>query len=227
MQEVNKQPLLPVIKNIVFDFGGVILNIDHYRVEQAFKRLGISQFDHLFNQASQSELFRAFEKGETTPARFRDEIRNLIKLNLSDATIDQTWNEIIDDYPPKRIELLKELKTRYKLYLLSNTNIIHYNYYIPEFRHLFGLDFELLFHKVYWSFKIGMRKPDPDPFLLLIKNEIIRPEETLFIDDTIQNIRTAKSIGFHAVHLQKGLEITDLFRDAAFIAAEKLFECNK
>jgi glucose-1-phosphatase len=224
MQEVIKQPLLPVIKNIVFDFGGVILNIDHYRVAQAFRRLGISQFDHLFNLASQSELFKTFEKGEITPAGFRNEIRKLIGLNLTDATIDHTWNEIICDYPPKRIELLKEIKNNYNLFILSNTNIIHYNYYIPRFRSEFGFDFVILFNNTYWSFKIGMRKPDPDPFLFLIRNENIQPKESLFIDDTLQNIVTANNLGFYSIHLQEGMEITDLFRNSSFIATNSLFK---
>jgi putative hydrolase of the HAD superfamily len=212
--------MLAVIKNIVFDFGGVILNIDHHRVENAFERLGIRDFEQLFNQASQSELFKALEKGEKTSAEFRDEIRKLIGLNLTDATIDHTWNEIICDYPPERILLLKEIRNHHRLFLLSNTNVIHYNYYIPKFRNEFGFDFESLFENVYWSFKIGMRKPDPDPFLLLLKNETILPEETLFIDDTRQNTEIARTLGFKTLSLKKGTDITQLFKNGVFTALD-------
>lgn len=208
------------IKNIVFDFGGVILNIDHHRVEIAFERLGIRDFERLFNQASQSELFKTLEKGEKTSAEFRDEIRNLIGLNLTDATIDHTWNEIICDYPPERILLLKEIRKNHRLFLLSNTNVIHYNYYIPKFRNEFGFDFESLFDSAYWSFKIGMRKPDPDPFLLLLKNETILPEETLFIDDTRQNTEIARILGFKTLYLKKGTNITQLFKNGIFTASD-------
>lgn len=212
--------MLAVIKNIVFDFGGVILNIDHHRVEIAFERLGIRDFEQLFNQASQSELFKALEKGEKTSAEFRDEIRKLIGINLTDATIDHTWNEIICDYPPERIQLLKEIKKHHHLFLLSNTNVIHYNYYIPKFRNEFCFDFESLFENVYWSFKIGMRKPDPDPFLLLLKNETILPKETLFIDDTRQNTEIARTLGFKTLYLKKGKSITDLFKNGIFSASD-------
>jgi glucose-1-phosphatase len=212
--------MLTVIKNIVFDFGGVILNIDHHRVENAFERLGIRDFEQLFNQASQSELFKALEKGEKTSAEFRDEIRKLIGLNLTDATIDHTWNEIICDYPPERILLLKEIRNHHRLFLLSNTNVIHYNYYIPKFRNEFGFDFESLFDSVYWSFKIRMRKPDPDPFLLLLKNETLQPEETLFIDDTSQNTEIARILGFKTLHLKKGTNITKLFKNGIFTASD-------
>jgi glucose-1-phosphatase len=207
-----------VIKNIVFDFGGVILNIDHHRVELAFERLGIRDFEQLYNQASQSELFIALEKGEKTSAEFRDELRKQMGFNLSDATIDHTWNEIICDYPPERIQLLKEIREHHRLFLLSNTNVIHYNYYIPKFRNEFGFDFPSLFDNVYWSFKIGMRKPDPDPFLLLIKNETILPEETLFIDDTSHNTEIARILGFKTLYLKKGTVITQLFKNGIFTA---------
>jgi glucose-1-phosphatase len=212
--------MLTVIKNIVFDFGGVILNIDHHRVEIAFERLGIRDFEQLFNQASQSELFKSLEKGEKTSAEFRDEIRKLIGLKLTDATIDHTWNEIICDYPHEHIQLLKEIRKHHRLFLLSNTNVIHYNYYIPKFRNEFGFDFESLFENVYWSFKIGMRKPDPDPFLLLLKNETIQPDETLFIDDTSQNTDIARFLGFKTLHLKKGTNITQLFKNGIFTASD-------
>jgi glucose-1-phosphatase len=209
---------LPVIKNIVFDFGGVILNIDHRRLEKAFDQLGIKDFEQLFNQASQSDVFREFEKGQLSASEFRNEIRRFVGLSLPDETIDHTWNEIIMDYPPERIQLLKKIRKNYRIFILSNTNQIHYNHYIPKFREEFGFDFESLFDNVYWSFKTGMRKPDPDPFLFLMRNENIRPEMTVFIDDTMQNTEVARQLGFQVLHLQKGVEITNLFNEATFSA---------
>ena len=117
------------IHNIIFDFGGVIIDISHQRLEESFRKYGVENFDLLFNQALQSELFQEFEKGEITPVQFRKEIRKLTNLDVSDDNLDQLWNQIIGDYPPQRIELLQRIKVNYKLFLFSNTNIIHYDYY--------------------------------------------------------------------------------------------------
>ena len=111
-----------VIKNIIFDFGGVIININHQRVESAFKALGITNFETLFNQATQSKLFQQFEKGEMTAPQFRDSIRELTHLDISDDKLDEVWNQIIGEYPPERIDLLRHIKNNYRLFLLSNTN---------------------------------------------------------------------------------------------------------
>jgi putative hydrolase of the HAD superfamily len=200
------------IKNIIFDFGGVILNINHKKLEEAFKSLGIPDFEHLFNQASQSELFQQFEVGKISPREFRMGVRSLTGLNITDDTFDNTWNKIINDFPARRINLLRQIKNSYKLLLLSNTNEIHYDYYIEKFRIEFGYDFQSLFHRTYWSFRMGKRKPDPDAYVEIISNERISPSETLFIDDSKQNIIAAANLGIKTLHLQNGMELTDLFQ---------------
>jgi len=201
------------IKNIIFDFGGVILNIDHKKVEHAFKNLGLTNFEELFNQASQSSLFQDLEKGMITEDHFRIAIRKLTGLNIADDKLDFTWNQIIGDYPPHRIELLKNIRNNYKTLILSNTNSIHYRQYIQQFKEEYGFDFVSLFTNTYWSFQFGMRKPDPDPFLHMLKVEKIKPEETLFIDDSIQNIIIARKLNILAFHLTPNIDVTELFKD--------------
>ncbi|OQX74195.1 MAG: hypothetical protein B6D61_11815 [Bacteroidetes bacterium 4484_249] len=204
------------VKNIIFDFGGVIINIDHQKLENAFKNLGINNFEQLFNKATQSDLFRKFEKGQITSQQFRNEIRKLIGYNASDEVLDNTWNQIIGDYPPQRIELLKQINQNYRLFLLSNTNKIHYRYYINKFRKEYGFDFLSLFEETYWSFRIGKRKPDTAPYLHVIARSKLKPEETLFIDDSVQNIIAARKTGLIAYHLKPGTEITDLFKNGYY-----------
>jgi len=205
------------IKNIIFDFGGVILNISHKELEDAFRSLGVSNFEELFNQAQQSELFQKFETGEISPHEFRSAVKSMTGLKVSNDVLDNAWNQIIGDYPPGRIDLLRKIKDNYSLFLLSNTNVIHYNYYIENFRLEFGYDFQSLFHQTYWSFKMGKRKPNADSFAEIIAKENIIPSETLFIDDSRQNVIAAEALGLKTLHLQYGMEITDLFRGSSLI----------
>lgn len=201
------------IKNIVLDFGGVIINIHHRRVEEAFRKLGVINFEKLFNQANQSHLFQDIETGTIAPAEFRNELRAITGLSLDDKSLDIAWNEIIGDYPSKRISLLQKIKSNYRLFLLSNTNRIHYDYYIPLFKENFGFDFNELFEKTYWSFEIGLRKPDPKAYLSIIENHSLLTEETLFIDDSIQNLPPAQRIGIKTFLLNPETDLTDLFEN--------------
>lgn len=202
-----------LIKNIIFDFGGVIFNIDHGKVEKAYRDLGMDNFDLLFSQAAQSELFQDFEKGRITPEDFRMEMKRITGLNVSDAVLDHTWNQILCDYPPHRIEVLKSIRGNYRLYLLSNTNSIHYRHYAVKFEKEFGYDFNNLFDDTFWSFKIGLRKPDPDPYLHILDKHGLDPGETLFIDDSIQNIVAAEKLDILAFHLEHGIDLASLFEN--------------
>jgi putative hydrolase of the HAD superfamily len=199
------------IKNLLFDFGGVIINIDHQRVEKAFMNLGVGNFDELYSKAQQSHLFIDLEKGFIEPGEFREGLRKISGLSISDELLDLTWNEIIGDYPPDRIDLLKKISKNYNLYLLSNTNIIHYNYYISKFMKEFGFDFNSLFRKTYWSFKIGKRKPDREIFEYVADDGIIIPGETLFLDDSEQNINAASESGYQVFHITEKNDIFSIF----------------
>lgn len=199
------------IKNIIFDFGGVILNIHHDRVEDAFRELGVKNFEALFSQAVQSDLFKNFETGSITAAQFRAEIRKITSLKIDDSTLDATWNKIIGDYPLHHIEMLQLLKKNYRLFLLSNTNEIHYKHYISKFKEEFNSEFESLFERAYWSFQIGMRKPDKNSYEYVIEHSELRAEETLFIDDSMQNIEPANQIGIVGLHLKPEVDVSSLF----------------
>lgn len=201
------------IKNIIFDFGGVIINISHQKVENAFNALGINNFNMIFNQATQSKLFQRFETGEMSDSQFRDRLRELVQMDISNKELDEAWNQIIGEYPFKRINLLNNIKNNYRLFLLSNTNIIHFNNYIPKFESEYGYAFESIFERTYWSFKFGKRKPDFDAYTDLIEENQLIPEETLFIDDSKQNVVAAQKVGLKTYHLTNDLDITEIFTD--------------
>ena len=199
------------IKAIIFDFGGVIMDIDHQRVEEAFKQLGIDNFDELYGRAKQSEIFQKLEKGEISAREFRDGIREILGRNLSDDVIDYTWNQIIIGYPDHRIKLINQLRDNYKMYILSNTNVIHYHHYIFMFHDQYRYDFNTLFDNTFWSFKIGKRKPDRESFMHVFEKEDLDLHNTLFIDDTLKNIEAARKLNILATHLEPGKEVATLF----------------
>ena len=199
------------VKNILFDLGGVILNIDYQKAIDAFVDLGISKETLEYSQKEQNELFDQLEIGKITADQFRDGLRALSYLGLSDEEIDKAWNSLLLDLPIKRIELLNSLKGKYNLYLLSNTNIIHYEAYTENVKKEHGMDgLEPLFLKTYLSHEIGKRKPDVETFEWVCKDARINPSETLFIDDSLQHIEGAKKIGLKTHWLKEG-DLLDLF----------------
>jgi len=201
------------IKNIIFDFGGVILNIDYCLSEKAFEKLGFKDFRHFYSQASQKNLFDRLEKGFITPANFRKEIRQFIPVAVSDSQIDDAWNSMLLDLPEERIHLLERLKTKYRLFLLSNTNEIHYASFSSYMKGKFNRDiFTELFERAYMSFELKMRKPDAEIFEYVLKQNKLEKEETLFIDDSIQHIEGATKVGIHTIFLKREETILSLFR---------------
>lgn len=203
----------PQIKNIIFDLGGVLINIDYKATENAFKKAGIRNFDELFSQAKQTRLFDNLEKGLIDEVTFKDGLRLLSNVNLSDKTIDDAWNAMLLDFPKHRVELLQKVRNNYKTFLLSNTNELH----IPAFENLiekeYGIsDFSSLFDKLYYSCRVRMRKPDKEIFELVIQENNLNPKETLFIDDSIQHVQGAQNVGLNAVHLQQ-INVLELFEN--------------
>jgi len=205
-----------MIKNIIFDLGGVILNIDFQRAADSFKKLGLDDFEGLYSKATQSKLFDRLEKGLISAAVFRTELRELAGIEMSDQQIDQAWNDLIIDFPPARLQLLKDLRANYKLFLLSNTNRIHADFYNQDLRDTHGIDgLEELFDKVYYSHDIALRKPDAAPFEYVIKDQNLKVEESLFIDDSLPNILTANQLGLNTIflNLDTGHDVLDLFKE--------------
>ena len=200
------------IKNIIFDFGGVILNIDYSLTEVAFAKLGLKDFAGIYSQATQQKLFDEFEKGQVTPADFRSEVKRYIDQDVSDVQIDEAWNAMLLDLPEERVNLLDKLKNTHRIFLLSNTNEIHFTAFSSYMKEKFKRDvFEEVFEKYYVSHRVKMRKPDAEIFEFVVRENNLKKEETIFIDDSIQHIEGARKAGLNAIFLEKGKTILDLF----------------
>ena len=197
------------IRNIIFDLGGVIINVDYFKTEKAFKQLGISDFEKIFSQVQQSKITDNLEVGRISPTEFRENLHQLINNpNICDEKINAAWNAMILDLPASRLDLLDRLRTKYKIFLLSNTNQIHIDYCIDN------LNFELIkskFDKVYLSHEIHLRKPDVEAYNYVINDAQLQASQTLFIDDTIKNVEGARRAGLNAYHLTASETINDLF----------------
>ncbi len=194
--------ILNNIDNIIFDLGGVILEIDIDIIKKGFISLGFSDLESSFELFKHNQIFQKFEKGQIEPQVFRNEIRKACPKPFSDSQFDEVWNSVILNYPPKNIQLLKNLQKKYATFLLSNTNEIHYNYYTEILKEKFGIKkLDLLFDKAYYSHISNMRKPDTEFFKLVLQENNLIPEKTLFIDDLKENIEAAKSSGIKTIHL--------------------------
>jgi len=185
------------IKNIIFDYGNVIFNIDFTQVQQAWKALGINNANDFYGHRQQDPVFNLLERGEISNADFRNRIRELAnKPALTDEQIDTAWNAIFVGIPKGNHELLLKLKEKYRTFLLSNINAIHEDYVHRYLKSEYNVDSnDQFFEKVYYSHHMGKRKPEPAIFEQVLKENNLNPAETLFIDDSPQHLETAKQLG--------------------------------
>lgn len=190
------------IKNLLFDLGGVICDIDINRAIESFDNLGIKNIDSLLNRYKQHGIFHDFECGNVNTEEFCAHLRELSgKPYLSDNQIMNAWNSIIVGFPQARLKKLKELKGRYNLYLLSNTNPCHFQFF-PSQMGFFRL--EDFFSTLFLSYKMGVCKPEKEIFEMVSASAQINPEETLFLDDSEANIEAAKLLGYQTFLVKNG-----------------------
>ncbi|MBS1782558.1 MAG: HAD family phosphatase [Bacteroidetes bacterium] len=201
------------VKHILFDLGGVLINLDYNRTEQAFVNLGIKNFGEVFSQLKQTSLFDDLETGKITAATFFDELRILSGTNLSDDQITFAWNEMLLDFPVRRLEILQQLRLHYDLVLISNTNEIHETAFNKIIKQAHGVSLASFFDRYYLSHKIGLRKPDPIVFQRILKDCGFDAKHTLFIDDNAQNVEAAQSVGIQSIFLTNNMTIeNDIFK---------------
>jgi putative hydrolase of the HAD superfamily len=199
-------------KNIIFDLGGVILDIDYDRTIQAFKNLGIQDFEQLYTQAAQTGFFDDFETGKMSSAAFITALQHKIENDISNAEIIHAWNAMLLDWDMRRLNLLLELRKHHRVFLLSNTNSLHQSAFMKSLKQQTGLDtLSNHFDKVYMSHEIGLRKPNLDVFEFVLNDQQMNAEETLFLDDSIQHVEGAKKLGITTHGITKSGEILQLF----------------
>ncbi|AYA36898.1 HAD family phosphatase [Hymenobacter oligotrophus] len=200
------------LPNLLFDFGGVIINVDYNRTLEAMRALSRAGSTIEFTQASQSALFDELETGRLTPAEFRTGLRHHYDLHhATDAQLDEAWNAMVLDLPLERIEYIRELRREgYQTALLSNTNSIHIDMILEMLRRQYGLQNGIadVLDRVFYSQEVGLRKPGKEVFGHVLRELNWRPEETLFVEDSIQHIRTAEALGIRTLFLQPPLTLT-------------------
>ncbi len=199
------------IEAIIFDLGGVILNIDYNLTSKAFVDAGVKNFDEMYSQAEADDLFRHLETGTISEDSFYKEFNKKAGLDLSAIEIEKAWNSMLLTFRDESLEFLKKIQPKYKIFLLSNTNYIHlkklkgiYHNKPREFA------FEGYFNKAYYSCEMGLRKPNADIYDFVLQENNLDPAKTLFIDDSIQNIEAAKLSGLQTILLSSGKNVEDL-----------------
>ena len=193
------------VKAIILDLGGVILNIDYQRTIRAFELLlknGVN-VEAFYTQAKQTEVFDLFEKGEISADEFRSGLKKIFGHQIPDHEIDAAWNAMLLDLPPDRLTFVSELRKKYPVYLLSNTNEIHYHAFRKNLEETFGKSsiLEDFFDNTYYSHLIKERKPTAAAFNYVLDDNQLNANEVVFVDDSIQHIEGAMSLGIDARHL--------------------------
>ena len=202
------------IKNIIFDFGGVILDIDPQLTINEFINLGLKDPEKLLTSGFMEDIAAKFERGILTPEVFRAKLRNFLQVDATDQQLDEAWNALLFDIPSERIAVIEQVKKHYLTLLLSNSNEIHYDLFVRDLQLRFGYrEFDELFHKAYFSFDLHLSKPNPEVYEFVINQHDLDPGKTLFIDDREDNIEVAQQLGFKTYLLQKPERVRDLFVD--------------
>jgi putative hydrolase of the HAD superfamily len=189
-----------MIDTIIFDFGDIFINLDKQATIDSLQHLGLASWNEDLDRLNIS-----FEKGQISKETFLLGIQK----HIPNATIDEiliAWNAVLLDFPLYRLEFLQLLSQKYRLFLLSNTDSIHINHFEQREGASFYGDFYQCFEKVYFSYEIGMRKPDAEIYNTLINRYELLPKRTLFVDDKKDNTDAAKALGLNVWNLQVGQE---------------------
>lgn len=196
------------IKNIIFDLGGVIINLDIYKTISEFNKLTYMPFEAIYTQADQHQLFDSFDKGQISTNDFLNNLKAQLRFKGNNKELLKAWNAMLLDVPEKRLDVLVSTKQNYTTFLLSNTCEPHIAAFEQDLYLKHGVkNFNDYFDAVYYSCRIGMRKPDKEIFEFVLDKNNLKPEETVFIDDSIQHVKGAGECGISAFLLPKGEEI--------------------
>lgn len=200
------------IKNIIFDFGGVVLDLDPKLTTNALQEFGFDDVNRFKEPEFQVNIMDKFERGIISQETFRNKVREFMGIKVCNQDLDDAWNAMLLDIPEKRIRVIEQVKQHYNIYLLSNSNELHYDVYMRDLQLRFGYhNFDQLFDKAYFSFDLHLSKPNPDIFEFVMNQHNMKLQQTLFIDDTLEHIESAKKLGLHTWHLVAPERLRDLF----------------
>jgi putative hydrolase of the HAD superfamily len=205
-----------MIKNLLFDLGGVVMNIRRENCVRAFEALGMTDANNLLGEYEQAGVFAGVENGSLSAAEFRDEIRRIIGRDIADDEIDAAFCKFLTGIPEERLKALEDLHGRFGMYVVSNTNPIMWNSEIARQFSKLGHDINYYFDGTVTSFEARAMKPDARIFEKVVADFGIRPDETLFFDDSKANCEAAEKLGFRTVHVAPGTEFMDFIKDYDF-----------
>ena len=195
---------------IIFDLGGVLINLNFKATDEAFEKLGMKDVQKFYRERKQ-DLFNKLETGEIPTSYFIEEVSKELQNGTTAEEVTEAWNAMLLDVPIGRPEILKSLRPKYKIFLLSNTNAIHVERVLENWLKGSSISPEEVFDKVYYSNEIGMRKPNACIFEHVISEHDLDIKKTLFIDDTLEHINAARELGIESLHL------TDVSVESALI----------
>ena len=204
--------LVPSVKSLIFDLGGVILDLSVDHTLQSFAKLSDMPKEKIQDLYVNTPGFLEYEKGMIDDATFRDFVRQTFSIQADDAAIDQCWNAMLRGIPALKLELLLRLQREFRVFLLSNTNAIHLEFINGHMLPQNGENsLDRYFHKAYYSHRMKKRKPDAEIFEQVLEENNLIPEETLFLDDYAVNIEGAKALGIKTIHVTSPHLILDYF----------------
>jgi glucose-1-phosphatase len=202
------------VKNLIFDLGGVIIDLDVAKTKEAFALMSGKSLPEVQELLAKSPVFLEYEKGLLNDQDFRIAVRNLLQANVSDGEIDVAWNAMLGAIPFRRIELLKRLRNDYRLFLLSNTNNIHLICFNEIVKSTCGsLSLSPYFDNAYYSHLVKMRKPDVEIYNLVLDENNLLAHETLFLDDNVSNLEGASQAGIQTFHVSDPDMLFSLFHE--------------
>jgi len=205
------------ITTLIFDFGGVLINLDRNQCIQNFNRLGVKNLDKVLNNYAQSGFFEQLERGQINAETFRDEIRKMTSNTLTDSQIDEAWCSFLLDVPSEKLDLLIELRKNFRILLLSNTNSIHIEHSAATCFNYKGRSMSDFFEKCYLSHEMGMAKPDAEIFEVLLADAKIQANECLLLDDGAKNIEQAQKLGIQTYLVKEREDLSFLLNTKTFI----------
>ena len=212
MPSIRHNPSLSSIRNLIFDLGGVILDLSVNHTLESFSQLSGIPREKVRQLFLSSTGFEEYEKGNMDDAEFRSFVRQTYSLQATDTEIDQCWNAMLRGLPANKLDLLNSLKQDFRVLLLSNTNSIHLNYVNSTMLPIGGNgSLDDYFHKAYYSHRMNKRKPDADIFEQVLAENDIRAGETLFLDDNTLNVKGAARVGIKSVHVDTPDFVLDYF----------------
>lgn len=198
-------------KALLFDLGGVLIDINYHATEVAFEKLGVTDFKERYTQFAQNELFDRLECGQISAQHF---INLLLSQTAAGTTPNQVvagWNAMIGGFQQEKIALLERLAKALPLFMLSNTNELHWvpvqNAWKLSSKH----EMEVYFQTIFLSHQIGKRKPAPETFIWVCEQMGFEPKDVLFIDDSPQHINGAKAAGLQTFFYEDAASFYALF----------------